>query len=131
MSGKCFAVYRAKLRRGARSPVLWWTLGLPCLVSATLAATVHAQTTVRTVEGKALNGSGAPLPGSIVYLQDQKTNIVKTYIATDDGSYRFGQLSTDTDYLLWAKYKGEKSKDKLISSFDTKPVITYDFHIGK
>ena len=106
-------------------------LGVPAVVLTVAAARADAQTTAKTIEGKVLDHATTPLPGSIIYLQDQKTNVVKTFIATGDGSYRFGQLPADTDYKIWAEYKGEKSKNKLISSFDTKLNVTLDFHIGK
>ncbi len=101
-------------------------------VFTTIAAPrAFAQTQAKVIEGKVFDNGTAPLPGGIVYLQDQKTNVVKTFIATADGSYRFGQLPADTDYKVWAEYKGEKSKPKLISSFDTKMNVTIDFHVGK
>ncbi|WP_124848199.1 carboxypeptidase-like regulatory domain-containing protein [Acidipila sp. EB88] len=100
-------------------------------VSAIATPSASAQVQAKVLEGKVLDAGTAPLPGGIVYLQDQKTNVVKTFIATADGSYRFGQLPADTDYKIWAEYKGEKSKAKLISSFDTKMNVTVDFHIAK
>lgn len=100
------------------------------MLAATLAPSAQAQSTTKTVQGKVFDHGETPLPGSIVYLQDQKTNIVKTFIATADGSYRFGELPADTDYKIWAAYKGDKSKSRLISSFDTKPIVSDDFHVG-
>ncbi len=100
------------------------------LLAAVAAPVIHAQVIAKVVEGKVLDNGSTPLPGGIVYLQDQKTSVVKTFIATADGSYRFGQLPADTDYKIWAEYKGEKSKPKLISSFDTKMNVTVDFHLG-
>lgn len=111
--------------------VAWLLLGASLLFSPIAVPAGQAQTLAKVIEGKVLNGGTAPLPGGIVYLQDQKTNVVKTFIATADGSYRFGQLPADTDYKIWAEYKGEKSKEKLISSFDTKLTVTLDFHVGK
>ena len=90
----------------------------------------QAQTAAKVIQGRVLDGGATPLPGGIVYLQDQKTNVIKTFIATGDGSYRFGQLPADTDYKIWAEFKGQKSKEKLISSFDTKMNVTLDFHVG-
>ncbi len=90
-----------------------------------------AQTVAKAIQGTVLDADKKPLPGSIVYLQDQKTYIVKTFIATGDGGYRFGQLPTDTDYKVWAEYKGKQSKSKLINSFDTKLKVTLNFYIGK
>ena len=95
------------------------------------AAAVRAQTLVKSVEGKVLSTDAGPLAGAIIYLQDQKTNVIRTLIATADGGYRFAQLPADTDYKLWAEYKGKKSKERLVSSFDTNRNVTHDFHISQ
>ena len=95
------------------------------------AAAAHAQTLVKSVEGKVLSTDAAPLAGAIIYLQDEKTNVIRTLIATADGGYRFAQLPSDTDYKIWAEYKGKKSKEHLVSSFDTNRAVTHDFHISQ
>jgi hypothetical protein len=74
----------------------------------------------RIVHGKVENKDGSGVKGAVVYLQDSKTSSVKTAIADDDGSYRFVQLTQNTDYELWAKSNGKRSKNKEISSFDSK-----------
>lgn len=123
-----------RLLRGVFASIL---LGVPAVCAvvfsielAVPASVAEAQNAAKTIEGKVLNATAAPLPGSIIYLQDQKTNIIKTFIADPNGSYRFGQLPASTDYRIWAEYKGEKSKEKLISSFDSKLIVTLDFKIG-
>ncbi len=120
-------------RRGigfaALFPMLF-SLAATTTVSAVATASAYSQTAAKTIEGKAFDGGTSPLPGAIIYLQDQKTNVVKTFIATADGSYRFGQLPADTDYKIWARFKDAKSKDRLISSFDPKLNLTIDFHVG-
>ena len=91
-------------------------------------AKIHAQGLgqwARVVQGKVVDSDEKPRPDAIVYLQNQKTQEIKTYITTADGSYRFGQLSTDLDYEVWAKYQGQKSKTKSISSFDSKKQFTF------
>jgi Carboxypeptidase regulatory-like domain len=74
----------------------------------------------RVVQGKVTDKSDGPLKGAVVYLKDTHTLSVKSGIAEDDGSYRFGQLAQNTDYELWAEIAGKKSNVKSISSFDTK-----------
>ena len=85
----------------------------------------------RIVHGKVEDKAGAPIKGAIVYLQDSRTSSVKSAISDDDGSYRFVQLSQNTDYTLWAKLAEKKSPNKAISSFDTKNDITITLKIDK
>jgi hypothetical protein len=84
---------------------------------------------VRVVQGMVQNADDQPQPNAVVYLQDQKSLQVRTYITEADGHYRFGQLSSDVDYQLWAEYKGHKSKTKSISSFDSKKQFQIDLKI--
>jgi hypothetical protein len=84
---------------------------------------------VRVAQGMTQNAEGQPQQNAVVYLQDQKTLEVRTYITQEDGHYRFGQLSSDVDYQLWAEYKGHKSKTRSISSFDSKKQFNFDLKI--
>ena len=83
----------------------------------------------KSLEGKVFGNGDAPLPSAIVYLQDSKTNSIRSFISTQDGGYRFGQISPDVDYTVWAKYKDEKSPTKNISSYDSSQRVTIDLHI--
>jgi hypothetical protein len=84
---------------------------------------------VRVVQGIVRDSGDQPQANAVVYLQDQKSLGVRTYITEADGRYRFGQLSSEVDYQLWAEYKGHKSKTRSISSFDSKKEFTFDLKI--
>jgi hypothetical protein len=84
---------------------------------------VLAQTAPRSVQGRVVNATDAPIRSAIVYLSDQRTMTVESYITQEDGAYRFEQLSPNDDYKLWAQVDGKKSRPKILSSFDDKPVF--------
>jgi hypothetical protein len=120
---------RLVFRRGTRGP---WLLLLLLFAWAAGGAQGFAQNiaqTVRVVQGVARDSSDQPQANAVVYLQDQKSMEVRTYITEADGHYRFGQLSSDVDYQLWAEYKGHKSKTRSISSFDSKKQFIFDLKI--
>lgn len=103
---------------------LGFMVGSPCLLPLS-PSIAHAQTVNdRVVQGKVELSNGTAVQNAIVYIKNAKTLEVRTYISTVDGSYRFAQLSTDADYSIWAEYKGSKSKERTISSFDNKKVFT-------
>ncbi len=99
---------------------------LPFLGSAPYAA---AQTGQKVVEGKVVGSSNKPQSGAIVYLKNTKTQDIKSFISVADGTYRFGQLSPDVDYEIWAEYNGRKSNTKTISSFDSKKLLDYQLKV--
>lgn len=98
-----------------------------------MAAPLMAQQAQRVVQGKVVDGSGAALQGATVFLKDSHSLAVKSYIASDNGSYRFGQLDQSVDYQIWAEKAGKKSAVKTISSFDNRKEfdITLKIENGK
>ena len=110
---------------------LWVLLLLPVACSATLPQSVAQSLgqAARVVQGAVQNENDQPQANAVVYLQDQKSLEVRTYITEANGHYRFGQLSTEVDYQLWAEYKGHKSKTRSISSFDSKKEFNFDLKI--
>jgi hypothetical protein len=108
-------------------------LGSVCLTATFTVVTpvALAQSAMRTVQGRILDRGGAALKGATVFLKDGRTLAVRSYIAADDGGYRFAQLSPNTDYQLWAESDGKKSSVKTISSFDSKQQVTMDLKIDK
>ncbi len=85
--------------------------------------------TQKSVSGRVLGDGDKPIAGAIVYLQDGRTNNIRSFVSVSDGGYRFGQLSKDTDYQVWAGYQGKKSAVKTISSFDAKKQLILDLHL--
>jgi hypothetical protein len=85
----------------------------------------------RVVQGKVVDGSNAPIKGAVVYLKDSRSLAVKSFFSDDQGDYRFGQLSQNSDYQLWAENNGKKSAVKTISSFDNKNQFFINLKIEK
>ena len=102
---------------------------LMCAAAGPLSFSQSLAQSMRVVQGLVLHAEGGPQENAVVYLQDQKSLQVRTYITQTDGRYRFGQLSSDVDYQLWAEYKGHKSKTRSISSFDSKKELNFDLKI--
>jgi len=103
--------------------------GLAAAAFLLLAGAAAQNVKFKSLDGKVLGNSDAPLPSAIVYLQDSRSNSIRTFIATGDGSYRFGQIAPDVDYTVWAKYKDAKSSTKTISAYDSRQQLTIDLHI--
>lgn len=103
-------------------------LVLIAAIAATGLALAQSSTT-RTLSGKVYGSSDQPISGAIVYLQDSRTNGIRSFFSTSDGSYRFGPLASDADYRVWARYKNEKSATKTVSSYDTRTNIVIDLHV--
>jgi uncharacterized GH25 family protein len=75
---------------------------------------------MRTLVGQVVDKGDNPLPNAIVYLKNTKTLAVKTYIAQQDGNYRFHALSPNVDYEVHAELNGKSSDVKTLSSFDSR-----------
>ncbi|MBV8675342.1 MAG: carboxypeptidase regulatory-like domain-containing protein [Acidobacteriaceae bacterium] len=99
------------------------------MVFLLLAGAAAQSVKFKSLDGKVLGNGDAPLASAIVYLQDSRSNSIRTFIATQDGSYRFGQIAPDLDYTVWAKYKDAKSPTKNISAYDSRKQLTIDLHI--
>jgi hypothetical protein len=102
-----------------------------CLVPTALVPARSFAQAARVVQGNVVNAGTQPQANAVVYLQDQKTLEVRTFITQTDGHYRFGQLSSDVDYQLWAEFQGHKSKNRAISSFDSKKLFIFDLKLDQ
>lgn len=75
---------------------------------------------LRTVHGSVIDKSENPVPSSVVYLLNTKTQTVKTYIVDDSGEYRFSGLDPNIDYELHAEHNDMTSPSRTVSSFDSR-----------
>jgi hypothetical protein len=83
----------------------------------------------RLLYGKVLDQKDNPVAGAIVYLTNTRTHAVKTYIVSEEGTYRFPGLST-VDYEVYAQYNGRKSDTKSVSQFDDRSQVYVDLKIN-
>jgi Carboxypeptidase regulatory-like domain len=104
---------------------------MACLASITIAPVQSLAQASRVVQGNVVSADTKAQPNAVVYLQDQKTLEVRTFITQVDGHYRFGQLSPDVDYQLWAEFQTHKSKNRAISSFDSKKLFIFDLKLDQ
>ncbi len=117
------------MKRFVVAMVLSLSVAAPAVMSRTAMAADQRGPVQRVVSGRVLDDADAPVKGAVVYLKDKHTLTVKSYYSMADGTYRFGQLSTNTDYEIWAESGGKKSKVRSISSFDTKAQFNIDLKL--
>lgn len=79
----------------------------------------------RSVAGIVTDASGNALPASVVQLEDEENQTVRSYITAADGRYHFAEVSYDIDYTLKAHYRKYWSRARTLSKFSSsaKPVI--------
>lgn len=92
-----------------------------------------ADTQMRSLSGRVTQKDGGALSDAVVYLKNVRSLAVKTFIADKEGNYQFNGLAPNTDYEVYAEYKGNRSKLKTLSGFDsrTKAVINLEIELKK
>jgi hypothetical protein len=113
-----------------RFPVLVILL-LAFSATASVAQNNKRETQLRTVHGVVIDKSEAPIPASVVFLKNTRTNAVRSYIADDAGNYRFSGLDPNADYEIHAEKDGAKSQTRTVSSFDSRKDIVVNLKIDK
>jgi carboxypeptidase family protein len=78
----------------------------------------------RLLIGKVLDRQDNPIPNAVVYVTDTRTHAVKTYIVSDDGTYRFPALAANVDYEVYAQINGKSSDTKRVSQFDDRKQVS-------
>lgn len=101
---------------------VWFALLLP----------VGAQTQtkdLRDIDGQVRDEHREPLTGAVVYLENEESQEVKTFVTDNSGHFLFKRVRGDTDYQLWASFRGTLSKKHLLSKFDSHGQRTIELSI--
>jgi hypothetical protein len=101
----------------AASRTLGRSLARYALLAALLPVPLFAQGGLRNLSGSVTDPQHEPLRGAVVQVLDGKTQAVVSYITDRSGRFSFKRLSRDTDYTVWATFRGQKSKTKALSQF--------------
>ncbi len=106
-----------------RLSVVTLVVALMCSVGAAFPKDKDKTVAGRMLTGKVLDRRDNPLVDAVVYLSNTRTHAVKTYIVGPDGAYHFPELSPNTDYELYAQFKGQKSETRTVSQFDDRKSV--------
>ncbi len=115
-----------------RFRLLLVALALCVGVCAAVAQDAKHEAQLRTVRGVVADKSSEnPVPSAVVFLRNTRTNAVRSYIANEEGDYRFSGLDPNVDYEIHAEKDGAKSATRTISSFDNKKDIVLNLKLNK
>jgi len=100
-------------------------------VLAAQAQSSKRETQLRTVHGVVSDKADTPIPSSVVFLKNTRTVEVRSYIADEQGNYRFSGLDPNVDYEVHAEKDGATSQTRTVSSFDSRKDIILNLKIEK
>jgi Carboxypeptidase regulatory-like domain len=101
------------------------------LAAAAAAQDSKKEPQVRTVHGVVSDKAENPLPNSVVFLKNLRTNSVRSSFADSDGNYRFSGLDPNADYEIHAEFEGAKSAQRTVSSLDGRKEIILNLKVDK
>jgi hypothetical protein len=90
-----------------------------------------AEAQLKVLHGSVIDKSENPVPSSVIYLKNVKSQAVKTYIADDSGNYRFSGLDPNVDYEIHAEHDDMTSSTRTVSSFDSRRDIEVTLKLSK
>ena len=80
----------------------------------------YTRNTPRDISGTVHDGGNEPLRGAVVQVEQEGTMVIQSYVTDERGIYHIRNLSSSTDYQVWATFRGHHSKHSDISKFDKK-----------
>ena len=90
-----------------------------------------SQSPLRTVRGQVVDTAGESVPSAIVYLYDQRTQAVRTYITGDSGLYKFSGLQVADDYEVHAEHADLTSDIHEVSHLDARRDFVIELRVEK
>ena len=100
-------------------------------VIAVAAQDSKKETQLRTVRGVISDKSENPLPNSVVFLKNLRTNAVRSNFTDSEGDYRFSGLDPNADYEVHAEFEGAKSPVRNVSSLDNRKEMVINLKIDR
>src|SRR6266481_2377184 len=91
----------------------------------------NKETQLRTVHGIVSDKSENPLPNSVVFLKNLRTNAVRSNFADTEGNYRFSGLDPNADYEVHAEFEGAKSPVRNVSALDNRKEMVINLKIDR
>jgi Carboxypeptidase regulatory-like domain len=86
---------------------------------------------LRTIHGSVIDHDENPVPESIVYLKNLRSQSVKTYISDSSAQYRFSGLDPNADYEVHAEKGDASSAHRTVSNFDTRKDLELTLKLDK
>jgi hypothetical protein len=115
----------------ARQRIILAALALCFFAAMGAAQDAKREAQLKTVHGVVTDKSDTPIPTSVVFLKNTRTNAVRSYIADEAGNYRFSGLDPNADYEVHAEKDGAKSPTRQVSSFDSRKDMILNLKIDK
>ena len=109
-----------------------WLVGLFLLIALPGAAQdSKKEAQLRTVHGVVSDKSDNPLPNSVVFLKNLRTNAVRSNFADTEGNYRFSGLDPNADYEVHAEFEGAKSPVRSVTSLDNRKEMVINLKVDR
>jgi hypothetical protein len=86
---------------------------------------------LRGVSGIVFDKNENPIDSAVVYLKNNRTLTVRTYITGDKGEYHFSGLDPNDDYEIHAEHDDMTSTNRTISSLDNRKEMSVTLKINK
>jgi hypothetical protein len=118
--------YRTVMHQEAAMTTRWLAVVSVVIIFLLYPAPVFGQPTLRNLMGTVHDRHHEPLNGAVVEIENENTKSVISYITDRNGRYSFKRIDGEVDYRVWCTYRGQRSKVRELSQFDSHHNATID-----